>query len=42
LQQRCAVELSDGMRPDRYVWRDALPRVASGKIKKHDLIQELV
>lgn len=42
LQQRCANELGEGMRPDRYVWRDTLPMVSTGKIQKNLLVQELV
>lgn len=41
LNRRCARELGEGMRPDRYVWLDALPRASSGKVQKHVLGERL-
>ncbi|MDP2431765.1 MAG: class I adenylate-forming enzyme family protein [Pseudomonadota bacterium] len=41
LQARCARELGEGMRPDRYVWLDALPRASTGKIQKYLLREQL-
>ena len=37
--QRCLRELGEGMRPDRYVWLDSLPRATTGKVQKHVLAQ---
>jgi long-chain acyl-CoA synthetase len=42
LQLRCVKELGEGMRPDRYVWLDSLPRASTGKVQKHVLIERLV
>ena len=41
LKARCARELGEGMRPDRYVWLDAVPRASTGKIKKNLLRESL-
>lgn len=41
LNRRCAKELGEGMRPDRYVWLDALPRASTGKVQKHVLREQL-
>jgi long-chain acyl-CoA synthetase len=41
LQARCALELGEGMRPDRYAWLDALPRASNGKIQKYLLRERL-
>lgn len=41
LYLRCARELGDGMRPDRYVWLDSLPRASTGKVQKHILVGQL-
>jgi acyl-CoA synthetase (AMP-forming)/AMP-acid ligase II len=41
LQQRCTMELAEGMRPDRYVWLDDLPRASTGKVQKHLIIERL-
>jgi acyl-CoA synthetase (AMP-forming)/AMP-acid ligase II len=38
LRFRCVKELGEGMRPDRYIWLDTLPRSSSGKVQKHVLI----
>ena len=38
---RCAKELGEGMRPDRYVWLDTLPRASTGKVQKHVLVRQL-
>lgn len=38
---RCQHELGDGMRPDRYVWLQSLPRASTGKIQKHILRDQL-
>ena len=42
LHCRCAKDLGEGMRPDRYVWLDALPRASTGKVQKHVLVGHLV
>lgn len=42
LHFRCAKELGEGMRPDRYVWLDTLPRSSTGKVQKHALVESLV
>ena len=42
LQARCARELGEGMRPDRYVWLESLPRASTGKIRKYLLRERLV
>ena len=42
LHHRCAKELGDGMRPDRYVWLEALPKSSTGKVQKHVLVEQLV
>ena len=42
LHARCLAELSDGMRPDRYVWLPALPRASTGKIQKFLLRERLL
>jgi long-chain acyl-CoA synthetase len=41
LHRRCTKELGEGMRPDRYVWLDALPRASTGKVQKHVLRERL-
>lgn len=41
LQARCARELGDGMRPDRYIWLNSLPRTSTGKIQRHVLRERL-
>jgi len=41
LQLRSSRELGDGMRPDRYLWLEALPRASTGKIQKHLLRESL-
>lgn len=41
LQARCLAEVGEGMRPDRYVWMEALPRASSGKIQKFLLRERL-
>lgn len=41
LQSRCSKELGEGMRPDRYVWFDALPHASTGKVQKHVLLGQL-
>lgn len=41
LYLRCIKELTEGMRPDRYVWLDALPRASTGKVQKHILVRQL-
>jgi acyl-CoA synthetase (AMP-forming)/AMP-acid ligase II len=41
LHLRCAKELGEGMRPDRYVWLDNLPRASTGKVQKHVLVEQL-
>jgi acyl-CoA synthetase (AMP-forming)/AMP-acid ligase II len=41
LQARCLSELGDGMRPDKYIWLDTLPRASTGKIQKHVLRERL-
>lgn len=41
LHLRCANELGEGMRPDRYVWLDSLPRAPTGKVQKHMLVRQL-
>jgi acyl-CoA synthetase (AMP-forming)/AMP-acid ligase II len=41
LQLRCSNELGEGMRPDRYVWLDTLPRASTGKVQKHVLVERL-
>ena len=42
LRLRCAKELGEGMRPDRYVWLEALPKSSTGKVQKHVLVEQLV
>ena len=37
LQRRCVNELGEGMRPDRFLWLDELPRSVTGKVQKHVL-----
>jgi acyl-CoA synthetase (AMP-forming)/AMP-acid ligase II len=41
LQLRCAKELAEGMRPDRYVWLNDLPHSSTGKVQKHLLVRQL-
>lgn len=41
LQLRCARELGEGMRPDRYVWLNNLPQASTGKVLKHALVDQL-
>lgn len=41
LEARCARALGEGMRPDRYVWLEALPRASTGKIQKYRLREGL-
>ena len=42
LQRKCSTELAQGMRPDRYVWVEDLPRATTGKIQKHRLREILM
>lgn len=37
LQAICAQNLGAGMRPDRFVWLNSLPKSSTGKIQKHEL-----
>lgn len=41
LRTRCQNELSEGMRPDRYIWLKDLPRSTTGKIQKHILREQI-
>jgi acyl-CoA synthetase (AMP-forming)/AMP-acid ligase II len=41
LQRRCTKELAEGMRPDRYVWLNDLPRTSTGKVQKKILVRQL-
>ena len=41
LHLRCAKELGEGMRPDRYVWLNNLPQASTGKVQKHALVDQL-
>ena len=41
LKLRCAKELAEGMRPDRYVWMKDLPHATTGKVQKHVLVNQL-
>jgi long-chain acyl-CoA synthetase len=42
LQLRCTKELTEGMRPDRYVWMQNLPYATTGKVQKNVLIERLI
>ena len=42
LIQRCIRQLADGMRPDRYIWLNKLPRNNMGKVQKPILTQKLL
>lgn len=41
LEERSKQYLSEGMRPDKYIWLKKLPHTSSGKIEKHFLRKEL-
>ena len=38
LRQRCLAMLSEGTRPDKYIWLRDLPRSSNGKVQKSKLV----
>ena len=42
LHLRCTKELTEGMRPDRYVWMEDLPHASTGKVQKNVLVSRLL
>jgi acyl-CoA synthetase (AMP-forming)/AMP-acid ligase II len=42
IQEYCVNNLNEGMRPDRYIYMEKLPRSSTGKVQKQLLLREIV